>query len=89
MGLDKRRRIHDRHALTAARRPYCEYCGLARGPFETHHIKSRGAGGDDVEENLINLCVGPKTNDCHGRAHRGLIPRHMLEDIVRRRKHSG
>ena len=55
-----------------------------RGPFEVHHIRSRGAGGDDVPENLINLCVGPAANDCHGQAHNGSIARETLREIVAR-----
>jgi len=56
-----------------------------RGPFEVHHIKSRGAGGDDVAENLITLCVGPTANDCHGKVHRGEISRETLREIIARR----
>lgn len=33
-----------------------------------HHIKSRGSGGSDTEDNLILLCMG-----CHDGVHRGAI----------------
>lgn len=33
----------------------CSVCH-SHGTTVAHHIKSRGAGGDDVEENLIPLC---------------------------------
>ena len=29
-----------------------------------HHIRTRGAGGDDAKENLLSLC-----GDCHRRIH--------------------
>lgn len=31
------------------------------GPVAGHHIKARGSGGEDVEENLIPLCAGHHT----------------------------
>ena len=82
--IDKLCRIVDPKAIQAARRNYCERCGRVGGRFEVHHIKSRGAGGDDVAENLINLCIGFESN-CHDRAHRGLIPRAELLTIVAQR----
>jgi hypothetical protein len=51
-----------------------------------HHVDSRGAGGDDVDVNLITLCIGPGTNDCHGKAHRGLINREDLRSIAERKR---
>lgn len=45
----------------------CKVCGK-RGATEKHHIKSRGAGGDDVEENLIEVC-----RICHTKIHKGVI----------------
>jgi len=34
--------------------PWCEVCG---SPWiHVHHIRSRGAGGDDEAENLMSLC---------------------------------
>jgi hypothetical protein len=79
-------RVRSRRAVEAARKPYCEHCGTMRGPFEVHHIRSRGAGGGDVGGNLINLCVGPAANDCHGKAHNAKIPREALLAIVARRE---
>lgn len=35
---------------------WCEYCGKP-GYTEEHHIKTRGAGGKDIELNKIRLCV--------------------------------
>lgn len=45
----------------------CHICGR-RGATEKHHIKSKGAGGDDVEENLIEVC-----RICHSKIHTGEI----------------
>jgi len=65
------------------RSPYCMRCGFW-GYIERHHIKSRGSGGDDSPENIIDLCDGPTTNDCHGEAHNGHIPKSELYAIKRR-----
>jgi hypothetical protein len=34
--------------------PYCEICGKPRD--DTHHIKTKGSGGKDLEINYISLC---------------------------------
>jgi 5-methylcytosine-specific restriction endonuclease McrA len=78
-------RTKSRKAIETARKKFCEYCLSSRGPFQVHHLSSRAAGGHDADDNLITLCVGPKTNDCHGKAHTGEISRATLEEIVRRR----
>lgn len=51
----------------------CEYCGKNNCWTNTHHIKSRGAGGDDTKENLIELC-----GDCHRKVHDGKIDKKDL-----------
>jgi hypothetical protein len=76
-------RIKDEAALQRAReRRRCEHCGgkptLLLHP---HHIRSRGAGGDDVDENLLGLCSG-----CHDACHRGLISKQQQRDIAARRQ---
>jgi hypothetical protein len=48
---------------------------------EPHHIKSRGAGGDDIIENEIDLC-----GECHTKAHNGQIKRQTLIQIVAERE---
>ena len=60
----------------------CEYCGKKNCYTNTHHIKSKGSGGDDVEDNLIELC-----SNCHRAVHDGLISKQELIKIVKRRKH--
>ena len=59
--LPKPKRIKNKNAL--ARRGYCQLCGRG-GYTEIHHIRSRGAGGDDVAENLIECC-----SRCHSMCH--------------------
>ena len=36
--------------------PYCEVCKLPKRAYQAHHIRTRGAGGDDDPENLLALC---------------------------------
>ncbi len=82
--IPKPTRVKSPANIKAARKPYCEYCGMW-GYTESHHVTSRGAGGGDEMENLISLCTGPGTRDCHGRAQRYEIGRESLREIVRRR----
>ncbi len=77
--LPKCERIRDRNAIKAARRDFCEYC-YRWGKGEVHHIKSKGAGGHDVPDNLIHLC-----HECHRKVHDGKIPRRVLREIVGKR----
>ena len=61
---------------------WCEYCGKA-GYTETHHIHSKGAGGGDAEDNLVELCWL-----CHRKAHNAEISKDKLKRIVERRKYA-
>lgn len=45
----------------------CEICGR-KGQTEKHHIKTKGSGGNDTKENLIEVC-----RICHTRIHTGKI----------------
>lgn len=45
----------------------CEICGR-KGQTEKHHIKTKGSGGNDTKENLIEVC-----RICHTRIHTGEI----------------
>lgn len=78
--IPKPHRIVDPQAIKTARKPYCEYC-RKWGYTEAHHIKTRGSGGDDVPSNLVGLC-----RECHDKAHRGLISKERLREIVGRRE---
>lgn len=42
---------------------WCQLCGISEAGLEIHHIRSRGAGGDDIKSNLVMLC-----KKCHKRA---------------------
>ncbi len=72
----KNSRIIDPEAVAAARRPYCQLCGLSKSSMDyaVHHIKYRSQGGHDIEDNLICLCI-----DCHGKAHK----LHVTKDTLR------
>jgi hypothetical protein len=48
---------------------------------EPHHIRTRGAGGKDIRENLIHLC-----GYHHALVHGGNIDRHHLVEVVARRE---
>ena len=76
----KRKRIKNPEAIEKARKPYCEYCGRS-GVVHVHHwLRTKGAGGDDVPENLISLCV-----HCHTKAHHGRISKDKFREIINRR----
>lgn len=55
----------------------CEYCCKKNCYTNTHHIKSKGSGGNDTEENLIELC-----GDCHRKVHDGTIKKEELLKII-------
>jgi hypothetical protein len=76
----------------------CMYCGLHAGyiQIEKHHIKPKGMGGtwDPASadpKNEFHACVGPGSNDCHGKAQRyeeGYLPdqlRQIKRDYEARR----
>ena len=44
-------------------------------------LRASGAGGDDIDDNLIELC-----GNCHVKAHNGAISKQELLKIVKRRK---
>lgn len=82
------KRVQDTTAIESVRTKYCEYRDPETGircnnPVfgQPHHIKSRGAGGDDIRENLISLC-----GECHQKAHSGNISRQTLVQIVAERE---
>ena len=58
LAFPKRKRVVDRKALAFYRQSHfaCEGCGSRRS-VEAHHLTSRQMGGDDLDENLLALCV--------------------------------
>lgn len=78
--VPKKSRIKNKK-LIESKKHNCEYCGKKNCYTNTHHIKSKGAGGDDIADNLIELC-----SNCHRKVHDGLISKQELLKIVKRRK---
>lgn len=62
----KNKRIVDKKLLRD-KKGKCQICGKT-GQTEKHHKKSKGSGGDDTEENLIEVC-----RICHTKIHTGEI----------------
>lgn len=63
----------------------CEFCGKKNCYTNKHHIKTKGSGGDDTEDNLIELC-----GSCHRLVHDGIIKKEELLKIINgRRKKNG
>ena len=68
--LTKKELIDLRHRMYHNRNGICSVCGEFMFPDEMalHHIKTKGSGGDDVEENLL-----PVHKLCHIKIHNGEI----------------
>lgn len=64
----KHKRITSRKTIQEVRSQICEVCGN-RTNNEPHHINTRGSGGGDIRENLIQLCT-----QCHINTHSGQYP---------------
>ena len=62
----KQARIKNKKLLQE-KKGICQQCGKY-GYTEKHHIKTKGSGGDDIEENLIEVC-----RICHRLIHDGKI----------------
>jgi len=78
MMFPKTKRVKDKKAIEQARKPYCEYCGRTGG-IHVHHVSPVGYAkkGNDELSNLISLCI-----NCHDKAHRGLISKERLKEII-------
>lgn len=71
---------YDMKVLQSCRKPYCELCGSPAQGWP-HHIRTRGAGGKEIKNNLIQLC-----GQCHRKVHDGKIKRRELIEIVAKRE---
>lgn len=82
MEYPKKKRVVDEGVIARVRaKGYCMLRGTCCGGLDVHHIRSRGSGGDDVEDNLILVCR------CHhNRIHNGLVKRYELYEALRRDK---
>lgn len=56
MSFPKPERVVNKALINSYRGKSCALCGKNEGTVG-HHIKTRGAGGGDVRENLVPLCV--------------------------------
>lgn len=72
-------RHRDPAAIDRAREGRCAVCG-AKWKLAVHHIDSRGAGGPDSDENLVELCAL-----CHAKAHSGQISKAELRRLALQR----
>lgn len=59
----------------------CEFCGKKKCWTNKHHVKSKGASGNDTEDNLIELC-----GECHRKVHDGIIKKQELLRIIKNRR---
>lgn len=64
--VPKNKRIENKKLLKD-KKGVCQICGK-KGATEKHHKQSRGSGGNDTEENLIEVC-----RICHTKIHNGEI----------------
>ena len=64
--VPKNKRIVNKNLLKD-KKGICQICGKV-GQTEKHHKKTKGSGGDDTEENLIEVC-----RKCHSLIHSGKI----------------
>lgn len=64
--VPKNKRIVNKKLLKN-KKGVCQICGK-KGSTEKHHKKSKGSGGNDTEENLIEVC-----RICHTKIHTGEI----------------
>lgn len=64
--VPKNKRIVNKKLLKD-KKGVCQICGK-KGSTEKHHKKSKGSGGNDTEENLIEVC-----RICHTKIHTGEI----------------
>ncbi|RJQ53401.1 MAG: hypothetical protein C4521_07660 [Actinobacteria bacterium] len=78
--VPKSKRVRSRKNVESVRKPYCEFCGaLAYGL--PHHLKSRGSGGGDQQENQVQLC-----GHHHRLAHNGRLSPDILVALVAARE---
>lgn len=66
IAFPKNKRISN-NKLLKDKKGKCEICGKS-GQTEKHHIKTKGASGSDIKENLIEVC-----RTCHTKIHTGEI----------------
>ena len=78
--LTKKCKIISKENILAIKKRCCELCNNYANELP-HHIRTTGSGGDDIKENLIQLCF-----KCHIKAHSGEIKKESLFTIVAKRE---
>lgn len=79
--LLKPKRINNKDLLKRIRHngyKRCQICGTI--PGQTHHIKPKGSGGNDVSENIVRLC-----DKHHRETHDGNISAEYLYELALKR----
>lgn len=79
--LSKNKRIVDKKAMLKVKcwaKGKCEYCNSYVPFIDPHHIKTRGSGGHDIEENLIGVC-----RKCHQKAEGVIKPAQFLAIAIK------
>lgn len=80
--FSKQKRIVSLENILSVKKHNCEFEGCNRKTEGLpHHIRSVGSGGDDIKENLIQLC-----SFHHIEAHSGKIKKQTLFLIVEKRE---
>ncbi|HHV39722.1 MAG TPA: HNH endonuclease [Tepidimicrobium sp.] len=79
--IPKPKRLRNKKAIEAVRKPYCELCGRRDMGLHVHHIITKGSGGPDHRCNLITLCA-----ECHTKAHVGCLSQDRLWQVVGQRE---
>ena len=70
--VPKNKRIVNKRLINS-KKHICEYCGKKNCWTNKHHVKSKGASGNDTNDNLIELC-----GSCHRAVHDGIITKKEL-----------
>lgn len=93
-GFPKSKRIRDPELLAVIRTFPCLACepGTQGTPTEAHHVTTRGAGGDDVPQNIMPLCaehhqawhMNPRRLILSAVRVRGWLVHFRREDVFRR-----
>lgn len=50
----KTKRIENKELIKSIKEQSCLICN--KSPVDVHHLTTKGAGGDDVESNLVPIC---------------------------------
>lgn len=75
---DNKQFVRDRDGCCIAGAHLKDGCSSYRG--DVHHIDTRGSGGGDVPENMIELC-----RKHHNQAHTGQITKSQLKGWLKQR----